>query len=142
MKLTTSILVGMALVVASGFAVSEAGAQVVCQKLKSNGSAKYKLRDACRTDKGEVSVVVPPVYTVSASAMSDGICTPVNLDAFCEAGDVLLGGGCAGTADQWYFRVNTRRADEGWTCRAVRNAANGCVVNDVTAKAICSDLTP
>jgi hypothetical protein len=83
------------------------------------------------------------VYTAKNTETSDGICSPMVIEVWCDAGDVLLGGGCWGTADQWYFRVNSRRpGDEGWTCRPVRNRANSCVPTTVTASAICSDITP
>ena len=83
------------------------------------------------------------VYTVTYSETSDGICSAMVVEVWCDAGDVLLGGGCWGTADQWYFRVNSRRpGDEAWTCRPVRNAANACEPNTVTVSAICSDITP
>lgn len=83
------------------------------------------------------------VYTATSSQTSDGACNPMVVEVWCDAGDVLLGGGCGGTADQWYFRINSRRpGDEGWTCRPVRNPANSCVATTVTVSAICSDITP
>ena len=134
----TALLIGLALLLTS----AGASAQVVCQKTKNNGSSKFRLSDACKTAKGEASVMLPAIYTATANELSDEICTPLNVDVVCDVGDVVVGGGCAGTADQWYFRVNTRRPDEGWTCRAVRNSSNGCVQNTVTVSAICADLTP
>jgi hypothetical protein len=91
----------------------------------------------------EGPAVAESVYTVTDTATSDGICNAMIVEVWCDAGDVLLGGGCWGTADQWYFRVNSRRpGDEGWTCRPVRNAANSCEPTTVTVSAICSDITP
>ena len=83
------------------------------------------------------------VYTVTYTETSDRYCNPLEIMTFCDAGDVLLSGGCLGTADQWYFRVMSKKmGTEGWMCRAVLDRTNDCISNTVMVSAICSDITP
>jgi hypothetical protein len=86
--LRTALGTGLATLLGIGLVAAQAQGVVVCQKTNKHGKSSFKLRDACRTDKGEVEVSLgtrTAVYhtsTDSQQAISgSGIAIPVDGDS-------------------------------------------------------------
>jgi hypothetical protein len=94
---------GLTAVVAAGLVASPVSAVVVCQKEKA-GKLSFKLREACRTDKGEVEAPIGTrtqvfhSFTDSTQAISgsdialpvDGAATSLSFETTAASADVVV----------------------------------------------------